>query len=196
MRSRDSNGSTAMTRSSSPAWTSMARRCSRRRRAKGSRRSNSPTARRRNLPPWALALEAPADDIVRTTQPRHHEAAQEIWRRMAAKGDIYLSKYPGWYSVRDEAFFDESELTLTAEGKHLAPSGAPVEWVEEESYYFKLSAYQDKLLAHYRGASRLHRAGELSQRRSSPSSRAVSTICRSAARPSIGASRCRAIRNM
>jgi methionyl-tRNA synthetase len=94
------------------------------------------------------ALNATADDIVRTTQPRHHDAAREIWRRMAANGDIYLSKYPGWYSVRDEAFFDESELTLT-DGKRFAPSGAPVEWVEEESYYFKLSAYQDKLLAHY-----------------------------------------------
>ncbi len=97
-----------------------------------------------------LALEAPADDIVRTTQPRHHEAAQEIWRRMSAAGDIYLSKYPGWYSVRDEAFFDESELTQSSDGKRFAPTGAPVEWVEEESYYFKLSAYQERLLAHYR----------------------------------------------
>ncbi len=96
-----------------------------------------------------LALEAPADDIVRTTQPRHYEAAEEIWRRMAAAGDIYLSKYPGWYSVRDEAFFDESELTSGPDGKRFAPSGAPVEWVEEESYYFRLSAYQEKLLAHY-----------------------------------------------
>jgi methionyl-tRNA synthetase len=97
-----------------------------------------------------LALNAPADDIVRTTEKRHKASTQEIWSRMAAQGDIYLSKYPGWYSVRDEAFFDESELTVTAEGKKLAPSGAPVEWVEEESYYFKLSAYQEKLLAHYR----------------------------------------------
>ncbi len=96
------------------------------------------------------ALDAAADDIVRTTQPRHHEAAQEIWRRMAANGDIYLSKYPGWYSVRDEAFFDESELTSGGDGKRYAPSGAPVEWVEEESYYFRLSAYQERLLAHYR----------------------------------------------
>lgn len=97
-----------------------------------------------------LALDAPADDIVRTTQSRHHDAAQEIWRRMTAAGDVYLSKYPGWYSVRDEAFFDESELTSSADGTRFAPSGAPVEWVEEESYYFRLSAYQDKLLAHYR----------------------------------------------
>jgi len=97
-----------------------------------------------------IALDAPADDIVRTTEARHRAAAQEIWRRMAAAGDIYLSKYPGWYSVRDEAFFDESELTKNADGQRFAPSGAPVEWVEEESYYFKLSAYQEKLLAHYR----------------------------------------------
>jgi methionyl-tRNA synthetase len=95
-------------------------------------------------------LNAPADDVVRTTQPRHHLASQEIWNRMAARGDIYLSKYPGWYSVRDEAFFDESELTRGPEGQRLAPSGAPVEWIEEESYYFRLSAYQEKLLAHYR----------------------------------------------
>jgi methionyl-tRNA synthetase len=97
-----------------------------------------------------LAVEAPTDDIVRTTEPRHRAAAQEIWRRMAEAGDIYLSKYPGWYSVRDEAFFDEAELTRGLDGQHFAPSGAPVEWVEEESYYFKLSAYQEKLLAHYR----------------------------------------------
>jgi methionyl-tRNA synthetase len=96
-----------------------------------------------------LALEAPADDIVRTTQARHYAAAQAVWERMAANGDIYLSKYPGWYSVRDEAFFDESELTLSPSGERLAPSGAPVEWIEEESYYFKLSAYRDRLLKHY-----------------------------------------------
>ncbi len=96
------------------------------------------------------ALNARADVIVRTTSAAHREASQEIWRRMEANGDIYLSKYPGWYSVRDEAFFDESELTKDAGGKYLAPSGAPVEWVEEESYYFRLSAYQEKLLAHYR----------------------------------------------
>jgi len=96
------------------------------------------------------ALNAVADDVLRTTQPRHHLAVTEIWRRMAAAGDIYLSKYPGWYSVRDEAFFDEDELTSDAEGHRFAPSGAPVEWVEEESYFFKLSAYQERLLAHYR----------------------------------------------
>jgi methionyl-tRNA synthetase len=93
-------------------------------------------------------LNARADDIVRTTQLRHRKSVQEIWRRMAANGDIYLSKYAGWYSVRDEAYFEESELS-GPEGAKLAPSGAPVSWVEEESYFFKLSAYADRLIAHY-----------------------------------------------
>ena len=94
-------------------------------------------------------LNARADDIVRTTQPRHYRASQAIWERMAANGDVYLSKYAGWYSVRDEGYFEESELTDGPDGKKLAPSGAPVEWVEEESYFFRLSQYADKLLAHY-----------------------------------------------
>ncbi|WP_298424686.1 methionine--tRNA ligase, partial [Rhodoblastus sp.] len=121
------------------------------------------TAAREGLDPQALAdrtaaqfqamgekLNALADDVVRTTQARHKACVQEIWRRMAAKGDIYLSKYSGWYSVRDEAYYDESELTQNPEGKKFAPTGTPVEWVEEESYYFRLSAYQERLLAHYR----------------------------------------------
>ena len=94
-------------------------------------------------------LDARADDIVRTTQSRHRRAVQAIWERMAANGDIYLSKYAGWYSVRDEAYFEEAELTTAADGGKLAPSGAPAHWVEEESYFFKLSAYGDRLLAHY-----------------------------------------------
>ena len=93
------------------------------------------------------ALNARADDIIRTTQERNVRAAQAIWERMAANGDVYLSKYSGWYSVRDEAYFDESELTDGPDGKKLAPSGAEAEWVEEESYFFRLSAYADKLLA-------------------------------------------------
>ena len=120
------------------------------------------TAAREGLTPIALAdrtaaqfeamgeaLNAHADDIVRTTQERHKRASQAIWERMQANGDIYLSKYSGWYSVRDEAYFDEGELTEAPGGGKLAPSGAPAEWVEEESYFFKLSAYADKLLAHY-----------------------------------------------
>src|SRR5450432_2978345 len=94
-------------------------------------------------------LNARADDIVRTTQERHKRASQAIWERMQANGDIYLSKYSGWYSVRDEAYFDENELSDGPNGGKLAPSGAPAEWVEEESYFFRLSAYADKLLALY-----------------------------------------------
>jgi methionyl-tRNA synthetase len=94
------------------------------------------------------ALNARADDIVRTTQERHKQAVMEIWRRMEANGDLYLSKYSGWYSVRDEAYYDETELT-EREGKKFAPTGTPVEWVEEESWFFRLSNYTEKLLAHY-----------------------------------------------
>lgn len=94
-------------------------------------------------------LDAPADDIVRTTSQRHKESVQEIWRRMAANGDIYLSKYSGWYSVRDEAYYDEDE-TEEREGRRFSvKTGTPVEWVEEESYFFKLSAYAKPLLDHY-----------------------------------------------
>ena len=93
-------------------------------------------------------LNAVADDIVRTTQERHKRASQEIWERMKARGDIYLSKYAGWYSVRDEAYYDEGELT-ERDGRRFSPTGTPVEWVEEESYFFKLSAYADRLMAHY-----------------------------------------------
>ncbi|WP_137392090.1 methionine--tRNA ligase [Rhodoligotrophos defluvii] len=120
------------------------------------------TASREGLAPRALAerntplfqkmvaaLDCSNDDFIRTTEPRHYAASQEIWRRMAANGDIYLSTYSGWYSVRDEAYYDESELTKGPDGQRLSPQGTPVEWVEEESYFFRLSAYQDKLLAHY-----------------------------------------------
>jgi methionyl-tRNA synthetase len=95
------------------------------------------------------ALDARADDIVRTTQERHKRSVQAMWERMKANGDIYLSKYAGWYSVRDEAYFDASELSDGPNGAKLAPSGAPAQWIEEESYFFRLSAYGDKLLAHY-----------------------------------------------
>jgi methionyl-tRNA synthetase len=89
------------------------------------------------------------DRFIRTTDPDHLASTQELWRRMEANGDIYLSKYSGWYSVRDEAYFDESELTKQPDGTFRAPTGTPVEWIEEESYFFRLSAYQDRLLAHY-----------------------------------------------
>ncbi|GLK80975.1 methionine--tRNA ligase [Methylopila turkensis] len=89
------------------------------------------------------------DRFIRTTDADHYAASQELWRRMKAAGDIYLGKYEGWYSVRDEAYFDESETTLGEDGSRKAPTGAPVEWVVEESYFFRLSAYQDRLLKLY-----------------------------------------------
>jgi methionyl-tRNA synthetase len=94
-------------------------------------------------------LCAPTDDIVRTTSARHRKAVREIWRRMEANGDIYLSKYSGWYSVRDEAYYDKDEIEERDGGKFAVKSATPVEWVEEESYFFKLSAYAEPLLAHY-----------------------------------------------
>jgi len=97
----------------------------------------------------AGALNLSNDDFIRTTEPRHYAASQDIWRRMLANGDIYQDNYAGWYSVRDEAYFEESELTDGEGGKKFAPSGAQVEWVEEPSYFFRLSAYQDRLLALY-----------------------------------------------
>ncbi len=89
------------------------------------------------------------DDFIRTTEARHHASSIAIWERMQAAGDIYLDKYSGWYSVRDEAYYDESETRLDDKGTRLGPHGTPVEWVEEESYFFKLSTYADKLLDLY-----------------------------------------------
>lgn len=94
-------------------------------------------------------LHCTNDDFIRTSQERHKKSAQEIWRRMEANGDIYPGTYSGWYSVRDEAFYDEKETKLGDDGVRLGPQGTPVEWTEETTYFFKLSEYQDKLLAHY-----------------------------------------------
>ncbi len=97
----------------------------------------------------AAALGCSNDDFIRTTEERHKISVQALWERMKANGDIYLDTYGGWYSVRQEAYFDESETTVGEDGVRREPLGSPVEWVEEESYYFRLSAYGDKLLAHY-----------------------------------------------
>jgi methionyl-tRNA synthetase len=97
----------------------------------------------------AKALNASNDDFIRTTEPRHYRTSEAIWRRMEANGDIYLATYSGWYSVRDEAYYAESETTVGGDGVRRGPTGTPVEWVEEESYFFRLSAYQDRLLALY-----------------------------------------------
>jgi methionyl-tRNA synthetase len=120
------------------------------------------TAARENITPQQLAdrtaalfetmgvqLNAVADDIVRTTSERHKASVTAIWKRMEEKGDIYLSKYAGWYSVRDEAYYTEDE-TEEREGRRFAiKTGTLVEWVEEESYFFKLSAYAKPLLEHF-----------------------------------------------
>ncbi|MFP6749962.1 MAG: methionine--tRNA ligase [Alphaproteobacteria bacterium] len=89
------------------------------------------------------------DGFIRTTEDRHTESCQAIWRAMAASGDIYLDSYAGWYSVRDEAYYAEDELADGPGGEKLSPFGAPVEWVEEPSYFFRLSQWQDRLLAYY-----------------------------------------------
>ncbi|HUG62169.1 MAG TPA: methionine--tRNA ligase, partial [Methylomirabilota bacterium] len=119
------------------------------------------TARREGVPPRELAdrntalfqemaqlLNLSNDDFIRTTEPRHGRASRAIWEAMKANGDIYLDSYSGWYSVRDEAFYGEGE-TEVRDGVRYGPQGSPVEWVEEESYFFRLSAYQDRLLALY-----------------------------------------------
>ena len=89
------------------------------------------------------------DDFIRTTEERHHKSVLEIWNRLIESGDIYLDKYSGWYSVSDEAFYDEDEIEEKDGKKTSKTSGSNVEWVEEESYFFKLSSWTDQLLDHY-----------------------------------------------
>ena len=90
------------------------------------------------------------DRFIRTTDPDHYAASTAIWQRMADRGDIYLDSYSGWYSVRDERFFTEAETEVTADGTRVATeTGTPVTWTEEQTYFFRLSAYADRLLAHY-----------------------------------------------
>jgi len=90
------------------------------------------------------------DRFFRTTEDAHHRASQAIWRAMETNGDLYLDRYEGWYSVRDEAYYDESELAAGEGGEKLSPQGTPVEWTVEESWFFRLSKYQQPLLALYR----------------------------------------------
>jgi methionyl-tRNA synthetase len=89
------------------------------------------------------------DDFIRTTEERHKKACVALWKKLVQSGDIYLDKYSGWYAVRDEAYYGEEELKDGPNGKKIAPSGAECEWVEEESYFFKLSAWAERLLAFY-----------------------------------------------
>ncbi|WP_379921347.1 methionine--tRNA ligase [Erythrobacter sp. R86502] len=92
------------------------------------------------------ALDVSYDRFIRTSDADHHVASQAIWEAMEASGDLYLDRYEGWYSVRDEAYYDASELIEGEGGDKLSPQGTPVEWTVEESWFFRLSKYQDRLL--------------------------------------------------
>ena len=94
-------------------------------------------------------LDISYTDFLRTSDPRHHDASQALWKAMEASDDFYLDRYEGWYSVRDEAFYDEKELTDGEGDEKLSPQGTPVEWTKEETWFFKLSKYQDALLTLY-----------------------------------------------
>ena len=120
------------------------------------------TARERGVSPSAFAeemsgyfremdekLDISFDRFIRTTEAEHHKASQAIWRAMAERGDLYLGRYEGWYSVRDEAYYDEKELVTADSGERLSPQGTEVEWTVEESWFFRLSAYQERLLELY-----------------------------------------------
>lgn len=120
------------------------------------------TAEREGMTPRALAdrnaarfkemaetLGLSNDDFIRTSEARHYEACEAIWRRMEAAGDIFKKPYGGWYSVRQETYYKESETELRDGVRYETQNGTPVEWTEEETYFFRLSAYQERLLAHY-----------------------------------------------
>ena len=120
------------------------------------------TAEKEGLTPRALAdrntavfremgamLGCSNDDFIRTTEARHYRSCEEIWKRMVAAGDIYAAKYAGWYSVRDEAFYAEEETKVGEDGIRRGVQGTPVEWTEEETYFFRLSKFEKPLLDHY-----------------------------------------------
>ena len=102
-----------------------------------------------NFSDLALFMNYSHDDFIRTTEERHKRACRDIWRRLEERGHIYLGTYAGWYAVRDEAFYAESELSVRSDGRKIAPSGAEVDWVEEPSYFFRLSDWQEPLLEFY-----------------------------------------------
>jgi methionyl-tRNA synthetase len=94
-------------------------------------------------------LNVSYDRFIRTSEADHYRASQAIWAAMEERGDLYLDRYEGWYSVRDEAYYEADELTETDDGTKLSPQGTPVEWTVEESWFFRLSKYQQPLLDHY-----------------------------------------------
>jgi len=97
------------------------------------------------------ALNVSYDRFMRTSEAEHYRASQAIWTAMEERGDLYLDRYEGWYSVRDEAYYEEDELTAAEDGSKLSPQGTPVEWTVEESWFFRLSKYQQPLLDLYAG---------------------------------------------
>jgi methionyl-tRNA synthetase len=120
------------------------------------------TARARGISPAELAEEMSSyfkemddalgisyDRFIRTTEPAHHIASQAIWEAMADTGDLYTGRYEGWYSVRDEAYYGDEEIVKGEGGEKLSPQGTPVEWTVEESWFFRLSKYQEPLLKLY-----------------------------------------------
>ncbi len=94
-------------------------------------------------------LDITHDRFIRTVEEDHHRASQAIWQAMEASGDLYLDRYEGWYSIRDEAYYDDKELIAGEGDERLSPQGTPVEWTVEESWFFRLSKYQDRLLELY-----------------------------------------------
>lgn len=97
----------------------------------------------------ADTLNISYDRFIRTVEPDHYAASRAIWQAMRDAGDLYLDRYEGWYSVRDEAFYDEKELVEGEGGAKLSPQGTPVEWTAEETWFFRLSKYQQPLLDLY-----------------------------------------------
>lgn len=97
----------------------------------------------------ADTLNISYDRFIRTVEPDHYAASQAIWQAMRDAGDLFLDRYEGWYSVRDEAFYDEKELVEGEGGAKLSPQGTPVEWTAEETWFFRLSKYQQPLLDLY-----------------------------------------------
>jgi methionyl-tRNA synthetase len=96
-----------------------------------------------------VRLGVVTDDFIRTTERRHVEGVQALWRRLRERDQIYLGHYEGWYAVRDEDFYSADDVTVLADGSRVAPTGAPVEWVREPNFLFRLSQWQDALLQHY-----------------------------------------------
>ncbi|MGE0108541.1 MAG: methionine--tRNA ligase [Bdellovibrionales bacterium] len=102
-----------------------------------------------NFRDMTKVLNLSNDDFIRTTEARHKKACQDLWNRLIERDEVYLGKYEGWYAMRDEAYYAEDELTDGPNGTKIAPSGAPCEWVEEPSYFFRLSQWGDRLLEYY-----------------------------------------------